>query len=108
MRTVHNSGRPDRVIVLSRNSQFEALSSISRDDALAIADAPGVKRTTDGKPVVSAEALSSILVTKKSRCPKGTGRSPALLKAVAAGPNRKSSPIQQPYSPRCVRMHSRA
>ena len=66
MRTVHNSGRPDRVIVLSRNSQFEALSSISRDDALAIADAPGVKRTTDGLPVGSAEALSSILVTKKS------------------------------------------
>ena len=66
MRTVHNSGRPDRVIVLSRNSQFEASSTISRDDATAIADAPGVKRAADGKPVVSADALSFTLVTKKS------------------------------------------
>jgi putative ABC transport system permease protein len=66
MRTVHNSGRPDRVIVLSRNAQFEAVSSISREDALAIADAPQVQRTADGKPIVSADALSSILVTKKS------------------------------------------
>ena len=66
MRTVHNSGRTDRVIVLSRNSQFESLSSISRDDALAITDAPGVKRAADGKPVASADALSYVLVTKKS------------------------------------------
>jgi putative ABC transport system permease protein len=66
MRTVRNSGHSDRVIVLSRNSQFEASSTISRDDATAIADAPGVKRVADGKPVVSADALSSTLVTKKS------------------------------------------
>ena len=66
MRTVHNSGRADRVIILSRNSQFEASSTISRDDATAIADAPGVRRAADGKPVVSADALSFTLVTKKS------------------------------------------
>lgn len=66
MRTVHNSGRADRVIVLSRNAQFEGVSAISREDALAIADAPGVKRSADGKPIVSADSLSSILVTKKS------------------------------------------
>jgi putative ABC transport system permease protein len=66
MRTVHNSGRPDRVIVLSRNAQFEAVSSISREDALAIADAPGVKRAAGGKPIASADALGSLLVTKKS------------------------------------------
>jgi putative ABC transport system permease protein len=66
MRTVRNSGRPDRVIILSRNAQFESLSSISRDDAVTIADTPEVKRAADGKPVVSADALSSILVTKKS------------------------------------------
>ena len=66
MRTVHNSGRPDRVMVLSHNSQFENASSISRENALTIADAPGVKRAADGKPIVSADALTAMLVTKKS------------------------------------------
>jgi putative ABC transport system permease protein len=66
MRTIHNSGRPDRVIVLSHNSQFEGASSISRENALTIADAPGVKRAADGKPIVSADALTGLLVTKKS------------------------------------------
>ncbi len=66
MRTIHNSGRPDRVIVLSHNSQYEFGSSITRENALTIADAPGVKLAADGKPIVSAEALSTLLVTKKS------------------------------------------
>jgi putative ABC transport system permease protein len=66
MRTVHSAGRPDRVIVLSHNSQYEFASSISRENALTIADAPGVKRAADGKPIVSAEALTSLRVTKKS------------------------------------------
>lgn len=66
MRTIHNSGRSDRVIVLSHNAQFESVSSISRENARTIADAPGVKRTADGKPIVSADALTSMLITKKS------------------------------------------
>jgi putative ABC transport system permease protein len=66
MRTIHNSGRADRVIVLSRNAQYEFASSITRENALAIADAPGLRHAADGKPIVSAEALTAILVTKKS------------------------------------------
>src|SRR5580704_400934 len=66
MRTIHNSGRADRVIVLSRNSQYEFASSITRENALAIADAPGLRHAADGKPIVSAEALTTTLVTKKS------------------------------------------
>jgi putative ABC transport system permease protein len=66
MRTIHNSGRSDRVIVLSHNAQFEGASSISRENVLTIADAPGVKRAADGKPIVSADALTALLVTKKS------------------------------------------
>jgi putative ABC transport system permease protein len=66
MRTIHNSGRVDRVIVLSRNSQYEFASSITRENALAIADAPGLRHAADGKPIVSAEALTTTLVTKKS------------------------------------------
>ena len=43
MRTVNNTGRIDRAIVLSHGSQFEFASAISRDNALTIADAPGVR-----------------------------------------------------------------
>jgi putative ABC transport system permease protein len=66
MRTVHSSGRADRVIVMSHNAQYEFGSSITRENALAIADAPGLRHAADGKPIVSAEALTSIVVTKKS------------------------------------------
>jgi putative ABC transport system permease protein len=66
MRTVHNTGRIDRAIVLSHGSQFEFASAISRDNMLTIADAPGIKIGGDGKPIVSAEYLTSVLVTKKS------------------------------------------
>jgi len=66
MRTVHNTGRTDRAIVLSHGSQFEFASAISRDNMLTIADAPGIKTAGDGKPIVSAEYLVAVLVTKKS------------------------------------------
>jgi putative ABC transport system permease protein len=66
MRTVNSAGRADRALVLSRNSQFENASSISRDNVPIIADAPGVRRGTDGKPIVSAETLVQSGVVKKS------------------------------------------
>jgi putative ABC transport system permease protein len=66
MRTVYNTGRIDRAIVLSRGSQYEVASAISRDNALTITDAPGLKIASDGKPIVSAEYLTAVLVTKKS------------------------------------------
>jgi putative ABC transport system permease protein len=66
MRTVHNTGRIDRAIVLSRGSQYEFESAISRGNVLTIADAPGIKIGSDGKPIVSAEHLTAVLVTKKS------------------------------------------
>jgi putative ABC transport system permease protein len=66
MRTVANSGRPDRALVLSRNAQYEGASSISRDDLLTIANAPGIKKAADGKPVLSAESLTNVAVTQRS------------------------------------------
>jgi putative ABC transport system permease protein len=66
MRTVNNTGRTDRAIVLSHGSQFEFASSLSRENVLTIADAPGIKLAGDGKPIVSADYLTAILVTKKS------------------------------------------
>jgi putative ABC transport system permease protein len=66
MRTVYNTGRVDRAIVLSHGSQYEFASAISRDNVLTIADAPGIKIAGDGKPIVSAEYLVAVLVTKKN------------------------------------------
>lgn len=66
MRTVDNTGRSDRAIVLSHGSQYEFASAISRDNVIAIADAPGLRIADDGKPIASAEYLASVLVTKKS------------------------------------------
>ena len=65
MRTVHNTGRTDRAIVLSHGAQYEFASAISRDNMLTLADAPGIKLGDDGKPIVSAEYLTAVLVTKK-------------------------------------------
>jgi putative ABC transport system permease protein len=66
MRTIRTSGRADRVIVMSHNAQYEFASSITRENALTIADAPGLRHAANGKPVVSADALTSLVVTKKS------------------------------------------
>ena len=66
MRSVNNTGRIDRAIVLSHGSQFEFASAMSRDNALAIADAPAVRIAANGKPIVSAEYLTAVLVSKKS------------------------------------------
>lgn len=51
------TGRPDRALVLSMNAMSEAGSSLSRDQALAVLDAPGIKRDENGIPVASAEAV---------------------------------------------------
>jgi putative ABC transport system permease protein len=66
MRTVHNTGRTDRAIVLGHGAQYEFASALSRDNMLTVADAPGIRRTSDGKPIVSAEYLVAVLVTKKT------------------------------------------
>jgi putative ABC transport system permease protein len=66
MRTVNETGRADRAIVLSRNSGDEYGSSITRDNVPVIADAPGVRKRADGKAIVSADALVSVPVIKKS------------------------------------------
>jgi putative ABC transport system permease protein len=66
MRTVHTSGRADRAVVLSQGSQYEFASEIPRDSVVAVANAPNIRTAADGKPIVSAEALASVAVVKKS------------------------------------------
>lgn len=60
MKTIANTGRDDRAIVLRGGSNAELASAITRDQALTIMDAPGVKRGADGKPIGSADSLTLV------------------------------------------------
>ena len=64
-KTVSNTGRTDRALVLRGGSITELGSTISRDNTQTIADAPGVKHDADGKPIASAEVVAIVGVPKK-------------------------------------------
>jgi putative ABC transport system permease protein len=68
--TVAGTGRQDRAIVLRGGSGSELASSMTRDAALKITDAPGVRRDENGRPIGSAEAVVIVELPKKS---SGTG-----------------------------------
>jgi putative ABC transport system permease protein len=65
IKTMSNSGRDDRAIVLREGAQTEIGSMLSREAARLIAEAPGVTRTADGKPVVSGEAFRLVNVFRR-------------------------------------------
>ena len=54
-KTYAETGRTDRAVVLSSGEVFEGSSSIARDQAALLRDAPGVRRLPDGRPAVSLE-----------------------------------------------------
>jgi putative ABC transport system permease protein len=56
----------DRVVVLPSGAQSEYAGSLSREAAELITQAPGVRRTADGRPMVQPLALVVVEVTKKS------------------------------------------
>jgi putative ABC transport system permease protein len=62
LKTIANTGRPDRAIVLRGGSNAEIASAASRDQAQTIMDAPGVKHGADGKPIGSADSITLIEV----------------------------------------------
>lgn len=64
-RTIANTGRADRAIVLTRGVESEGFSSLSRDNVRTIADAPGIVIGPAGKPDVSAETIALAPVAKK-------------------------------------------
>lgn len=65
-KTLSKSGRDDRVIVLRGGSNAELSSSLSREDALTILDAPGLRHNAEGKPIGSAEAVVVVSLPSKS------------------------------------------
>jgi len=71
--TMSNAARDDRVIVLRSGSTAESLSTISREDLIAIEAAPGIHSTADGKRGISPEVLVGVNLPRKD-----TGRMSAL------------------------------
>jgi putative ABC transport system permease protein len=64
--TANKGSRPDEAIVLSAGATAAYMGSISRQEAAIVADAPGIKKGPDGKPLVDPEATIVVEVTKLS------------------------------------------
>lgn len=63
--TIASTAREDRVIVIRGGSGAELQSTLSRDAAAIVRDAPGVLKTSEGRPVVSPEVLLMVNLPKK-------------------------------------------
>ena len=58
-------GREDRAIVLRQGARFPQASFITRDNAVTIMDAEGIRKSSDGKPLAVADTFAAVPVTKK-------------------------------------------
>jgi putative ABC transport system permease protein len=56
-RTIQADARPDRVLVITNGMDTEGSSSLSRENVDLIQAAPGIKRDSAGKAIVSAEVV---------------------------------------------------
>jgi putative ABC transport system permease protein len=69
-RTLSSTGRPERAIILYAGAQSEVESNLPRDAVLTLTNLTGIKRDSDGKPLVSADALASMwLPTRATGAP---------------------------------------
>lgn len=66
LETMSHTGRPDRAIVLRGGSQAELSSTLTRDQALAIADGPGVATDAEGHAIQSPEVVAVINLPLKA------------------------------------------
>lgn len=66
-RSVGDTGREDRAIVLRAGSSTEATSILSRDEVLTAVTGQGIRRDAAGKPIASAETLAPANVHRKTR-----------------------------------------
>ena len=66
LESVNKTGRADRAIVTSSGAVTESLSTLPREAIHVIMNAPGVKRSRDGKAIASADVFAYQPVTKKS------------------------------------------
>jgi putative ABC transport system permease protein len=64
-RTVAGTGQPDVAMVLGTGSGAEINSGFSAEAVRLLAEAPGIKRGTDGKPIVSPEVYVVVDAMRK-------------------------------------------
>jgi putative ABC transport system permease protein len=64
-RTMANSAREDRAVVLSRGAGSESASNLPRSSIPTVFDAPGIRRNAEGNAIGSAEALIIAPVARK-------------------------------------------
>ena len=65
IRTMENSGREDRAIVMRNGSVAETSSALDRDSARLVQDAAGIKHDAAGEPILSAETMRILSLHKK-------------------------------------------
>jgi putative ABC transport system permease protein len=65
VKTLQASGPENRVIVVRTGSNAELLSSLTSEEALAIADSAGIAKSADGHKLVSPETLMTVNLLKR-------------------------------------------
>jgi putative ABC transport system permease protein len=65
IRTMENTGRDDRAIVLRSGSMAETSSALDRNSAKLIVDGAGIKHDANGDPITSAETMRILSLHKK-------------------------------------------
>lgn len=65
IRTMENTGRDDRAIVMRDGSVAETSSALDRNSVRLIADASGIKRDAAGEPILSTETMRILNVHRK-------------------------------------------
>lgn len=65
-KTLQSTGDTETAIVMRGGASNELSSGVSRDDATLIAQAPGILRDAEGKPIFSAELVVVANLPKKS------------------------------------------
>ncbi len=65
IKTLQRTGPDHRAVVVRTGSSAEIVSVLTNDAALTIANAPGIKKGRDGRPLVSPETLLIVNLTKK-------------------------------------------
>jgi putative ABC transport system permease protein len=69
--TLVRTGRQDRVLVLRSGATYETASSLSKSAVQTIGDAPGVARTSDGKPAITADVVVTVSLSNRHGVQQG-------------------------------------
>ena len=71
-KTLQGSGRDDRAMILRNGSASESGSALTRAAVQIVMDAPGIKHDRDGKPLLSAEPLRLLKLSKRDNGSEAT------------------------------------